>query len=64
MNIKYDKEADAFYLKLSDAEVVESDQEKPGIIIDYDGSGNVVGIEVLDASEKTGNPASLIYEVA
>jgi len=64
MNIKYDKEADAFYLKLSDAEVVESDQEKPEIIIDYDDSGNMVGIEVFDASEKTGNPASLIYEVA
>ena len=64
MNIKYDKEADAFYLKLSDAKVAESDQDKPGIIIDYDSSGNVVGIEVLDASEKTGNPASLIYEVA
>lgn len=64
MNIKYDKEADAFYLKLSDEEIAESDQEKPGIIIDYDKNGNIVGIEVLDASEKTGNPASLIYEVA
>ncbi|MDZ7756748.1 DUF2283 domain-containing protein [Rhodohalobacter sp.] len=34
MNIKFDKEADAIYLKLSDAEVAESDEEKPGIIID------------------------------
>lgn len=64
MNIKYDTEADAFYLRLSDEEVADSDQEKPGIIIDYDRKGFIVGIEVLDASEKTGNPASLIYEVA
>jgi len=64
MNIKFDKEADAIYLKLSDAEVVESDEDKPGIIIDYDKEGNIVGIELLDASQKTGNPASVVYEVA
>ena len=63
MNIKFDKEADAIYLKLSDADVAESDEEKPGIIIDYDKDGNIVGIELLDASKKTGNPASLVYEV-
>jgi len=64
MNIKYDKAADAIYLKLSDAEVAESDEEKPGIILDYDKEGNIVGIELLDASQKTLNPATLIYEVA
>ena len=64
MNIKYDKAADAIYLKLSDAEVTESDEEKPGIILDYDKEGNIVGIELLDASQKTQNPATLIYEVA
>jgi len=63
MNIKFDKEADAIYLRLSDADVAESDEEKPGIIIDYDKNGNIVGIELLDASKKTGNPASLVYEV-
>ncbi len=64
MNIKYDKAADAIYLKLSDVEVAESDEEKPGIILDYDKEGNIVGIELLDASHKTLNPATLIYEVA
>lgn len=64
MNIKFDKEADAIYLKLSDAEVAESDEEKPGIVIDYDKDGNIVGIELLDASQKTDNPSSVIYEVA
>jgi len=64
MNIKYDKAADALYLKLSDAEISVSDEEKPGIIIDYDAEGNVVGIELLEASKKTENPSSLVYEVA
>ncbi|MCC5907958.1 MAG: DUF2283 domain-containing protein [Balneolaceae bacterium] len=63
MNIKFDKEADTIYLKLSDADVAESDEDKHGIIIDYDKHGNIVGIELLDASQKTGNPASVIYEV-
>lgn len=64
MNIKYDKTADALYLRLSEAEVADSDEEKPGIIIDYDKDGNIVGIELLDASKKTGNPDKLKYEVA
>ncbi len=63
MNIKFDKEVDVVYLRFSDAEVVESDEEKPGIIIDYDKSGNIVGIEMLNASEKMEKPGSLVYEV-
>ena len=64
MNIKYDKEADAMYLKFSDAEVAESDEDTPGIIIDYDKDGKIVGIELLDASQQTDNPSSVVYEVA
>jgi uncharacterized protein YuzE len=63
MNIKFDKETDIVYLRFTDAEIVESDEEKPGIIIDYDKDGNVVGIEMLDASQKMKKPGSLIYEV-
>ena len=64
MVIKYDKEADALYIKLSEGKVAESDEEKPGIILDYDNEGNIVGIEVLNASEKTNQPNGIIYEVA
>ncbi|MCG2589456.1 DUF2283 domain-containing protein [Rhodohalobacter sulfatireducens] len=64
MNIKYDKEADAMYLKFSDSEIAESDEDKPGIIIDYDKEGKIVGIELLDASQRTDNPSSVVYEVA
>lgn len=63
MNIKFDKETDVVYLRFTDADIVESDEEKPGIIIDYDKDGNVVGIEMLNASQKMKKPGSLVYEV-
>lgn len=64
MVIRYNKEVDAIYIRFSDAKVAESDEEKPGIILDYDESGNIIGIEVLNASEKTNQPNGIIYEVA
>ena len=63
MNIKFDKEADVIYLRFSDSEIAESDEDKPGIVIDYDKDGNIVGIEVLHASQKIGKPGSVVYEV-
>jgi uncharacterized protein YuzE len=63
MNIKLDKETDLVYLRFSDADIAESDEEKPGIIIDYDKSGGIVGIELLEASRKMKKPGSLVYEV-
>ena len=52
MKIKFDKEVDVIYLQFSDKEVAESDEDKPGIILDYDKDGNIVGIEILEASKK------------
>jgi uncharacterized protein YuzE len=64
MVIKYNKEIDVLYIKFSDENVFESDEEKPGIILDYDKSGNIIGIEILEASKKTSQPNGIIYEVA
>ena len=64
MNIKFDKETDIIYLKFSDKDVFQSDEDKPGVIIDYDKEGNIIGIEILDASKKTINPSTIVYEVA
>lgn len=63
MIIKFDKEADVIYVQFTDYEVYESDEEKPGMIIDYDIKGNIVGIEYLDASTKVQNPGQVQYEV-
>jgi uncharacterized protein YuzE len=64
MVIKYNKEIDVLYIKLSDEKIFESDKDKPGIILDYDKSGNIIGIEILEASKKTSQPNGIIYEVA
>ena len=64
MKVKYDKEVDVLYIILSDKKIKESDEEKPGIILDYDKEGFVVGIEILDASKKMENPSRFEYEVA
>jgi uncharacterized protein YuzE len=44
--------------------VFESDEDKPGIILDYDDGGNIIGIEILNASQKTSQPNGIVYEVA
>ncbi len=64
MVIRYDKDIDVIYIKLTDGIVAESDEDKPGIILDFDDFGNIVGIEVLNASEKINQPNGIIYEVA
>jgi uncharacterized protein YuzE len=46
----------ALYVRRSDASIVESEQIKPGIVLDYDEAGNVVGIEVLSASKHDNAP--------
>jgi uncharacterized protein YuzE len=64
MKVKYDKEVDILYIHLSDEKIRESDEDKPGIILDYDSSGNIIGIEVLNASKKIPQPMKFEYEVA
>ncbi len=51
MKIEYSKEDDALYITLKEADVADTDELTEDIIIDYDNRGNIVGIEVLDASQ-------------
>ena len=64
MKVKYDKEVDVVYIKLADLPVAESDEEKPGIILDYAEDGSIVSIEILNASKKLPQPNRFEYEVA
>jgi uncharacterized protein YuzE len=64
MRIRYDPEVDVLTIVFNDMPVEESDEEKPGLILDYDKSGNIVSVEILDASKRIENPRSLDYAVA
>ncbi len=64
MKVKYDKENDVLNIRLNDNPVMESDTEKPGIILDYDSDRNIVGIELLNASKKMEQPMKVEYEIA
>ena len=63
MKVKYDKETDVLYITFSKNKIKESDEDKPGIVIDYDKKGSIVGIEILDASRKMSNPTKVEYEI-
>ncbi len=63
MKITYAPEVDVLRILFSNAPIEESDEDKPGVIIDYDKDGNIVGFEILDASKRMGNPRALEYEV-
>ena len=64
MKVTYDPEVDILRIVLSSAPIEESDEEKPGVILDYDKDGNMVGLEILDASKRMENPRSLEYAIA
>lgn len=64
MKITYDPEVDILRIIFSSAAVEQSDEDKPGVILDYDEAGNVVGLEILDASGRIEDPMSVEYAVA
>lgn len=63
MKVIYDSETDTLTVILTDTEITESDEDKPGIILDYDASGNLVSLEILDASRRVGLPNQIEYRV-
>ncbi|MDD5036418.1 MAG: DUF2283 domain-containing protein [Methylococcaceae bacterium] len=52
MRLSIDEAANALHLELVDVEVAESEEVAPGIIVDYDASGEVVRLEVLYLSKR------------
>ncbi|HKA55398.1 MAG TPA: DUF2283 domain-containing protein [Candidatus Binatia bacterium] len=64
MKITYDAEVDVLRILFSNTPIEESGEDKPGVILDYDKDGNIVGLEILDASKRIENPRSIEYAVA
>jgi len=53
MRLKIDRENDALYFRLDEAAIVESEEVQPGVILDYDEKGHVVGVEFLGLAART-----------
>jgi len=58
MRLKIDHKNDALYFRLDESAIVESEEVRPGVILDYDANGNVVGIEMLGLSKRV--PAEML----
>jgi uncharacterized protein YuzE len=65
MKVTYDPRTDTLSLVLKDhAAVVESDEDKPGVILDYDDVGDLVSLEILDASRRVTETKRLEFQLA
>ena len=58
MKLTVDPEADALYLRLNDAQILDSEQVASGVVLDYDAHDNIVGVELLHLSSR-GHPVDL-----
>lgn len=52
MKLEYDPEVDAMYVRFSAGSIIESEEIAPGIVFDFDASGRIVSLEILDARKK------------
>lgn len=66
MKLHVDKEADALYLRLDEFKIVESEEVAPGVVVDYNESDEVVGVELLYLSTRSSelNLSTLHFEMA
>ena len=65
MKASYDPRTDTLTLVLKDnASVAESDEDKPGVILDYDDRGDLVSMEILDASRRVTEATKMEFQVA
>jgi uncharacterized protein YuzE len=60
----YDARTDTLIIIFkANVEIAESDEDKPGIILDYDEDGNLVSLEILDASKRVGETRRIEFEM-
>ena len=53
MKLKIDEKSDALYLRLDDSKIIESEEVSPGVMLDFNEQGQVVGIEMLNLSQRS-----------
>jgi uncharacterized protein YuzE len=63
MKVTYDPKTDTLTVVLkSEARVAESDEDKPGVILDYDEAGNLISLEILDASRRVTDARKIEFQ--
>ena len=64
MKVIYDQAIDTLTIIFTETPVAESDEDKPGVILDYDAKGSLVSLEILDASQRVSVPGRMDYQVS
>ena len=64
MKVIYDRETDTLSIILREGKIADSDEAHPGLILDYDKSGRLLSLEMLDASEHVNGPESVEFALA
>ena len=52
MKVLFDQDSDAVYFKLDDSVITDSEEVKPGLILDFNEQNQVVGIEILRVRDR------------
>jgi uncharacterized protein YuzE len=64
MKVTYDPKTNTLSVIFKEGvSVVESDEDKPGVILDYDAQGNLISLEILDASSRVSDTQKIEYEM-
>lgn len=59
MKFSYDPEVDVLRVLFNGRKIAESDEDKPGVVLDFDADGGLVAIEIFDASQRVDDPARM-----
>jgi uncharacterized protein YuzE len=64
MKVTYDSKTDTLSIVFREGmPVAESDEDKPGIILDYDAGGNLISMEILDASLRVSETRKIEFQM-
>ena len=63
MKVIYDPKTDTISVLLKEnTPVAESDEDKPGVILDYDAAGNLISLEIMDASKRVTEAGKIEFQ--